>query len=244
MAARPAQRAGARARHARRHRRLHAARAERPSTRSTRRSPRSRRSASASTAKTDAAWKVTTLVVILVGAGTALYTLGVFLETLVEGRLTDRIERRRTARRIAAMQGHVIVCGWGRVGRTIAAHLHGAGHRRRGRRQRPGPRGRTVDGPSDRGRRHRRRRAAGRGHRASGHADRGAQHRRRQPLRHAVGPRDPARPVHRGPRPHGGSGAEAGPGGRQPGGQPAEDRRCPHGGPRRCSRPWPTSSTS
>lgn len=77
--------------------------------------------------ETDTAWKVTTLVVILLGAGTALYTLGVLLETLVEGRLTDRIERRRTARRIAEMQGHVIVCGWGRVGRTIAAHLQGAG---------------------------------------------------------------------------------------------------------------------
>jgi voltage-gated potassium channel len=76
--------------------------------------------------ETDAAWKITTLVVILVGAGAALYTLGVFLETLVEGRLTDRLELRRTTRRIAAMQGHVIVCGWGRVGRTIAAHLQGA----------------------------------------------------------------------------------------------------------------------
>jgi voltage-gated potassium channel len=74
----------------------------------------------------DVPWKITTLVVILVGVGTALYTLGVFLETLVEGRLTDRLERRRTTRRIGAMQGHVIVCGWGRVGRTIAAHLQGA----------------------------------------------------------------------------------------------------------------------
>jgi len=74
----------------------------------------------------DAAWKVTTLVLILVGVGVALYTLGLFLETLVEGRLTDRLERRRTTRRIAAMEDHVIVCGWGRVGRTIAAHLQGA----------------------------------------------------------------------------------------------------------------------
>ena len=72
------------------------------------------------------AWKITTLVVILVGVGAALYTLGVLLETLVEGRLTDRLERRRATRRIAAMSGHVIVCGWGRVGRTIADHLQGA----------------------------------------------------------------------------------------------------------------------
>ena len=73
------------------------------------------------------AWKLTTLVVILVGVGSALYTLGVLLETLVEGRLTDRLERRRTLRRIAAMQDHIIVCGWGRVGRTITDHLRGAG---------------------------------------------------------------------------------------------------------------------
>lgn len=75
----------------------------------------------------DVPWKITTLVVIMVGVGAALYTLGVFLETLVEGRLTDRLERRRTARRIASMEGHVIVCGWGRVGRTIATHLQGVG---------------------------------------------------------------------------------------------------------------------
>jgi voltage-gated potassium channel len=74
----------------------------------------------------DAAFQITTLVVILLGVGTALYTLGVLLETLVEGRLTDRLGLRRTTRRIAGMQGHVIVCGWGRVGRTIAAHLQGA----------------------------------------------------------------------------------------------------------------------
>ncbi len=73
----------------------------------------------------DTAWKITTLVVILVGVGSALYTLGVFLETLVEGRLTDRLERRRATRRIARMEGHVIVCGWGLVGRTIASHLQG-----------------------------------------------------------------------------------------------------------------------
>ena len=73
------------------------------------------------------AWKVTTLVVIFLGVGSALYTLGVLLETVMEGRLTDRLDRRRTQRRIAAMQDHIIVCGWGRVGRTITSHLRGSG---------------------------------------------------------------------------------------------------------------------
>lgn len=74
-----------------------------------------------------AAWQITTILVILVGAGSSLYALGVLLETLVEGRLTDRLGRRRTLRRIDAMQDHYIVCGWGRVGRTIGAQLVSAG---------------------------------------------------------------------------------------------------------------------
>lgn len=56
---------------------------------------------------------------ILVGVGAALYTLGILLETLVEGRLNERWERRRAERRIESMRDHIIICGWGRVGRAI-----------------------------------------------------------------------------------------------------------------------------
>ena len=75
----------------------------------------------------DTAWKIFTMVVVLAGVGTALYTLSVFFEALVEGRLTDRIGRRRMERRIDGMKGQVIVCGWGRVGRSVAAHVGGLG---------------------------------------------------------------------------------------------------------------------
>ena len=77
---------------------------------------------------TTTAWKITTMVVIVVGAGSALYTLGVVLENLVEGRLSDRLGRRRMERKVAAMQDHVIICGWGRVGRAIHETLADAGH--------------------------------------------------------------------------------------------------------------------
>jgi voltage-gated potassium channel len=76
----------------------------------------------------DAPRQVFTIVLVLVGVGTVLYTFGVLLETLVEGGLTDLFGRRRMQRRIDSMTGHVIVCGWGRVGRTIAAFVQGAGH--------------------------------------------------------------------------------------------------------------------
>jgi voltage-gated potassium channel len=71
--------------------------------------------------------KIFTMVLVLAGVGTALYTFSVLLETVVEGRLTDHFGRRRMERRIGDLQGHVIVCGWGRVGRTIASYVTGAG---------------------------------------------------------------------------------------------------------------------
>ncbi len=75
----------------------------------------------------DTAYRLFTVFMILAGVGTAFYTLGVLLETLVEGTLTDQLWRRRMERSIAAMSNHVIVCGWGRVGRTIAHDLAASG---------------------------------------------------------------------------------------------------------------------
>jgi voltage-gated potassium channel len=66
------------------------------------------------------AGKIFTIVLILVGVGTALYALGVLIQTLVEGDLRGVFGRRRMDRTIAEMHDHVIVCGWGRVGRAIA----------------------------------------------------------------------------------------------------------------------------
>lgn len=75
----------------------------------------------------DGAWKGFTIVLILLGTGTVLYTLTVTLETLLEGRITDHLRRRRMNRDIATMQGHVVVCGYGRIGRRVAHDLSAAG---------------------------------------------------------------------------------------------------------------------
>src|SRR5271154_1320747 len=71
--------------------------------------------------------KVYTIVLIFVGVATAAYTFGVAIETLVEGYLDGTFGRRRMERRIGAMRGHMIVCGWGRVGQGIARRAGGAG---------------------------------------------------------------------------------------------------------------------
>jgi voltage-gated potassium channel len=75
----------------------------------------------------DTAGKVFTIVLIVVGVGTALYTLGVIIETLLEGQLPEVFGRRRMERKITGMSDHVVVCGWGRVGRAIARDLSAMG---------------------------------------------------------------------------------------------------------------------
>jgi voltage-gated potassium channel len=72
-------------------------------------------------------FRVFTMVLILSGVGVALYTASVLLESVVEGRLSERFGRRRMQRTIDELSGHVILCGWGRVGRSIERHLTGSG---------------------------------------------------------------------------------------------------------------------
>ncbi len=71
--------------------------------------------------------QVFTIVLILVGVGTALYTLSAFIETLLEGQMRGVFGRQRMERKINGMHDHVIICGWGRVGRAIAKELDAAG---------------------------------------------------------------------------------------------------------------------
>jgi voltage-gated potassium channel len=70
---------------------------------------------------------VFTIVLILLGVGTALYALGVLIQTLVEGDLHDVFGRRRMERKIADIDRPVIVCGFGRVGREIAKDVAESG---------------------------------------------------------------------------------------------------------------------
>ena len=73
------------------------------------------------------AGRIFTMTLIVVGVGTALYAFSVLIETLIEGRLNELLGRRRMEHSIASMHDHVIICGWGRVGRSIAEELADAG---------------------------------------------------------------------------------------------------------------------
>jgi voltage-gated potassium channel len=73
------------------------------------------------------AGEVFTIFLIILGVGTAAYTFSVLIESVVEGHLSDLVGRRRMERRIGAMNKHIVLCGWGRVGRAIARYVVGAG---------------------------------------------------------------------------------------------------------------------
>ncbi len=68
-----------------------------------------------------------TIVLIIAGVSAALYTLTLTMQVVVEGQLREFVGRRRMDRKIADMHDHVIVCGWGRVGRSVAADLQQSG---------------------------------------------------------------------------------------------------------------------
>jgi voltage-gated potassium channel len=73
------------------------------------------------------AGQVFTIVLILTGVGTALYNLTLVIQNVIEGELTQLLGRRKMERHIGRMGNHVIVCGWGRVGRAITQYVARAG---------------------------------------------------------------------------------------------------------------------
>jgi voltage-gated potassium channel len=68
-----------------------------------------------------------TITVIVVGYGAVIYTVGGFIQMVVDGELNRAFGARRMSRDIDRLDGHTIVCGLGRMGRQLAADLRDAG---------------------------------------------------------------------------------------------------------------------
>jgi voltage-gated potassium channel len=61
-----------------------------------------------------------TMVVLMVGVATVLYTFSFVMARLVEGDLESRWVRRRRERMLDELTNHFIICGFGRMGHIIA----------------------------------------------------------------------------------------------------------------------------
>jgi voltage-gated potassium channel len=66
------------------------------------------------------AGRIFTIFVILGGTGTMIYTLTTFGQYFVEGQLAGFFGRRRMKEEISRLTNHVILCGYGKVGREVA----------------------------------------------------------------------------------------------------------------------------
>src|SRR5437763_12130313 len=65
------------------------------------------------------AGRMFSIVVIVLGVGSLLYTFGVGMEFMIEGHFSQAIRRRLMENKIAALRNHYIICGYGRVGLQI-----------------------------------------------------------------------------------------------------------------------------
>ena len=63
------------------------------------------------------------MVLIVSGVGTFAYLVGTFTQLLVEGRLQHFLGRRRMQKIIDGLAGHVIICGYGRIGSIVAQEI-------------------------------------------------------------------------------------------------------------------------
>ena len=74
-------------------------------------------------------WEVRALTIALIvaGYGAVIYTVGGFIQLVVDGELNRAMGVRRMNREIEQLDGHTIICGYGRMGTTLARDLHAAG---------------------------------------------------------------------------------------------------------------------
>ncbi|MEX1000080.1 MAG: potassium channel protein [Thermodesulfobacteriota bacterium] len=74
-----------------------------------------------------AAGEIFTIVLLVIGVGIILYLLGTAAKLLLEGELKDLIGRKRLERKINELRDHYIICGFGRIGKTIAKEFSSRG---------------------------------------------------------------------------------------------------------------------
>jgi voltage-gated potassium channel len=66
------------------------------------------------------AGRIFTIVLIVTGVGVLFYTVTTIVQYIVEGNLESILGRRRMKEKISKLKNHIIVCGFGRVGKEVS----------------------------------------------------------------------------------------------------------------------------
>lgn len=64
-----------------------------------------------------------TVLVVLIGMSASVYTIGGFIQLMFEGEIERLLGKRRKMQEISRLDGHVILCGFGRIGQSLANEL-------------------------------------------------------------------------------------------------------------------------
>jgi len=73
------------------------------------------------------AGRIFTIFVIIFGVGNVAYLVGQFSRAMIEGSLERIMGRRKLEKQISQLRDHYVICGYGRIGRSIVREL--AAHR-------------------------------------------------------------------------------------------------------------------
>jgi voltage-gated potassium channel len=76
----------------------------------------------------DATGRLWTMILSVAGVGIIFGSVGIVAESVLGEIASGRRERRRMEERIAGLRGHYVVCGYGRVGSTVARELRHGGN--------------------------------------------------------------------------------------------------------------------
>jgi voltage-gated potassium channel len=71
--------------------------------------------------------KIFTILVIVFGVSTSLYIVGVLVRMMLEGEINKALGQRSAGRQIEHLAGHVVLCGYGRMGEVLAEELDRSG---------------------------------------------------------------------------------------------------------------------
>lgn len=67
--------------------------------------------------------KIFTIILIISGTGIIAYTIGSMIQFMVEGQLRKLLGRKKVQKQISNLKGHYIICGYGRIGRSVCREL-------------------------------------------------------------------------------------------------------------------------
>jgi voltage-gated potassium channel len=71
--------------------------------------------------------RVLTIIIISTGIMIAAYTIGTLVRVFIEGELSKTFGRRKVEKKISKLDGHYIICGYGRIGSLVWAELRDHG---------------------------------------------------------------------------------------------------------------------